>query len=110
MSWSLLSSEALVLLCIGYFQPITRGKLSQFFGKEVSRDMIGHLRSLGFIAAAPRAPHPGAPHTCVTTREFLSHFMLRDLPNMEAFEDAGLLSKDRLLEQDQYMVSLNCKY
>lgn len=35
-----------------------------------------------------------------TTREFLSHFgfdTLRDLPEMEALEDAGLLSKDRLL-------------
>ncbi|OYY86635.1 MAG: segregation and condensation protein B [Rhizobiales bacterium 35-66-30] len=64
-------SEALVLLCIGYFQPITRGELSTFFGKEISRDVIGHLRSLGFIA-----------------------------PDMEALEDAGLLSKDMLLAGD----------
>lgn len=93
-------SEALVLLCIGYFQPITRSELSQFFGKEVSRDVIGHLRGLGFIAAGPRSPQPGAPYTYVTTREFLSHFgfnTLRDLPDMEALEDAGLLSKGRLL-------------
>ncbi|OYW34780.1 SMC-Scp complex subunit ScpB [Xanthobacter sediminis] len=96
-------SEALVLLCIGYFQPITRGELSTFFGKEISRDVIGHLRSLGFIAAGPRAPQPGAPYTYVTTREFLSHFgfdTLRDLPDMEALEDAGLLSKDMLLAGD----------
>ncbi len=93
-------AEALVLLCIGYFQPITRGELSRFFGREISRDTIGHLRRLGFIAAGPRSPQPGAPYTYVTTREFLSHFgfdTLRDLPDMEALEDAGLLSKDRLL-------------
>jgi segregation and condensation protein B len=96
-------SEALVLMCIGYFQPITRGELGQFFGKEVSRDTIGHLRSLGFIAAGPRSPTPGAPYTYVTTPAFLSHFgfdTLRDLPDMEALEDAGLLSKDRLLAGD----------
>ena len=96
-------SEALVLLCIGYFQPITRGELGQFFGKEVSRDLIGLLRGHGFIAAGPRSPQPGAPYTYVTTKEFLSHYgfdTLRDLPDMEALEDAGLLSKDRLLAGD----------
>ncbi|HEY9228765.1 MAG TPA: SMC-Scp complex subunit ScpB [Gemmatimonadaceae bacterium] len=93
-------SEALVLMCIGYFQPITRGELGQFFGKEVSRDVIGHLRGLGFVAAGPRSPTPGAPYTYVTTPAFLSHFgfdTLRDLPDMEALEDAGLLSKDKIL-------------
>ena len=97
------SSEALVLLGIGYFQPITRGELSTFFGREISRDTIGHLRQLGFIAAGPRAPQPGAPYTYVTTKAFLSHFgfdTLRDLPDMEALENAGLLSKDKLLAGD----------
>jgi len=92
--------EAVVLLCIAYFQPITRGELSDFFGHEVSRDLIAHLRARGFIAAGPRAPRQGAPLTYVTTRGFLSHFgfdSLRDLPDFEALEDAGLLSKDKLL-------------
>jgi len=30
-------SQTLVLMCIAYFQPITRGELGQFFGKEVNR-------------------------------------------------------------------------
>lgn len=92
--------ETLILMCIAYYQPITRGELGQFFGKEVSRDLIGHLRGLRFIASGPRAPQPGAPYTYVTTNEFLSHFgfnTLRDLPDMEMLEDAGLLSKDKLL-------------
>lgn len=96
-------SEQLALLAIAYFQPITRGELGQFFGKEVSRDTIGHLRGLDLIAAGPRSPVPGAPYTYVTTKEFLSHFgfdTLRDLPDMEALEDAGLLSKERLLAGD----------
>ncbi|MHC2385082.1 SMC-Scp complex subunit ScpB [Bradyrhizobium liaoningense] len=93
-------SEALVLMCIAYFQPITRGELGRVFGKEISRDVIGHLRALGFIAAGPRSPTPGAPYTNVTTKTFLSHFgfeSLRDLPDIDLLEDAGLLSKDILL-------------
>jgi segregation and condensation protein B len=97
---SLSQTENLILACIAYYQPITRSELSQFFGKEVSRDTIGRLRGLEFIAAGPRSPQPGAPYTYVTTKAFLGHFgfdTLRDLPDMEMLEEAGLLSKDRLL-------------
>lgn len=93
-------SEALVLMCIAYFQPITRGELSSFFGKEVSRDLIGVLRAQELIASGPRSPQPGAPYTYVTTKAFLSQFgldTLRQLPDFEALEDAGLLSKEKLL-------------
>lgn len=96
----LTQSEVLVLMCIGYFQPITRAELSSFFGKEISRDFIGHLRGAGLIASGPRSPTPGAPYTFVTTKEFLLEFgldTLRDLPDFEALEDAGLLSKEKLL-------------
>jgi segregation and condensation protein B len=92
--------EALVLMGIAYFQPITRAELSAFFGKGVSRDLIAVLRSQGLIAAGPRSPQPGAPYTYVTTRAFLSQFgldTLRDLPDFDALEDAGLLSKEKLL-------------
>ncbi|WP_374638595.1 SMC-Scp complex subunit ScpB [Agrobacterium salinitolerans] len=88
--------EAMVLMAVGYFQPVTRGELSKIFGKEVSRDVIGHLRGAGFIGSGPRSPTPGAPYTYVTTPHFLSAFgmeTLRDLPNIEALEDAGLLSR-----------------
>src|SRR5271166_4067379 len=89
-------SNALVLMAIGYFQPITRGELSQFLGREVSRDAIASLRGEGFIAAGPRSPTPGAPYAYVTTPGFLSHFgfeSLRDLPDIEKLEDAGLLGR-----------------
>jgi len=96
-------SEVLVLLTIAYFQPITRAELSSFFGKEISRDLIGNLRGFGLIAAGPRSPTPGAPYTYVTTKAFLLQFgfdTLRDLPDIEALEDAGLLSKEKLLAGD----------
>jgi chromosome segregation and condensation protein ScpB len=88
--------EAMVLMAVGYFQPVTRGELSKIFGREVSRDTIGNLRGAGFIGSGPRSPTPGAPYTYVTTKHFLSAFgmeTLRDLPDIEALEDAGLLSR-----------------
>jgi len=99
----LTQSEVLVLMCIAYFQPITRAELSSVFGKEISRDLIGKLRGAGLIASGPRSPTPGAPYTYVTTKAFLMEFdldTLRDLPDFEALEDAGLLSKERLLAGD----------
>ncbi len=93
-------SEMLVLMCIAYFQPITRAELSSFFGKEISRDLIGKLRGFDMIASGPRSPTPGAPYTYVTTPRFLTEFglnTLRDLPDFEALEDAGLLSREKLL-------------
>jgi segregation and condensation protein B len=88
--------EAMVLMAIAYSQPITRSEVSKIFGREVSRDVIASLRGAGFIASGPRSPTPGAPYTYVTTKHFLSAFgleTLRNLPDMEALEDAGLLSR-----------------
>jgi segregation and condensation protein B len=94
--------EAMVLMAVGYFQPVTRGELSKIFGREVSRDTIGSLRGAGFLASGPRSPTPGAPYTYVTTKHFLSAFgmeTLRDLPDIEALEDAGLLSRAAVQEE-----------
>ena len=88
--------ESMVLMAIAYSQPVTRSELSKIFGKEVSRDTISALRGAGFISSGPRSPTPGAPYTYVSTKHFLSAFgleTLRDLPDMEALEDAGLLSR-----------------
>jgi segregation and condensation protein B len=98
---SLSETEAAVLAAIAYLQPVTRGELSNMFGKEVSRDMIASLRDAGFLGSGPRSPTPGAPYTYVTTKHFLSAFgleTLRDLPDLERFEDAGLLSRQALGE------------
>jgi segregation and condensation protein B len=89
-------NEAMVLVSIAYHQPVTRAAVAQILGREVSRDVIGALRDKALITAGPRSPTPGAPFTYVTTRAFLSHFgldTLRDLPDLEALEDAGLLNR-----------------
>lgn len=98
---SLSEKEAVVLAAIAYLQPVTRGELSNMFGKEISRDTIACLRDAGFLSSGPRSPTPGAPHTYVTTKHFLSAFgleTLRDLPDLEGLEDAGLLSRQALKE------------
>jgi chromosome segregation and condensation protein ScpB len=103
-------SNAPVLMAIGYFQPITRGELSQFLGGEVSRDAIAALRGEGFIAAGPRSPTPGAPYAYVTTPVFLAHFgfeSLRDLPDIEKLEDAGLLGNAALASELRGALGLN---
>ncbi len=78
--------EMAVLCAIAYHQPIDRAGLADIFGKEVSRDLIARLRYLKLIADGPRAPRRGAPHTFVTTPEFLAIFdlqSLRDLPELD---------------------------
>ena len=90
----LTKAEAGVLMAVAYFQPATRGELGELFGREVSRDLIASLRAQGLIAAGPRSPQPGAPYAYVTTPQFLSQFgfkSLRDLPDLERLQDAGLL-------------------
>lgn len=91
----LTKDEAMVLVSIAYHQPVTRAGVANVLGREISRDVIGALRDKNMITAGPRSPTPGAPFTYVTTKGFLSHFgldTLRDLPDLDALEDAGLLS------------------
>jgi segregation and condensation protein B len=94
----LTQNEAMVLVSIAYHQPVTRAGVSEILGREVSRDVIGALRDKNMITAGPRSPTAGAPFTYVTTKGFLEYFgldTLRDLPDLEALEDAGLLNGSR---------------
>lgn len=82
-----------VLAAIAYHQPISRDGLKDIFGKEISRDLIGRLADRDMIGTGPREPRRGAPYTFVTTELFLAAFgmeSLRDLPDQEGLEDAGL--------------------
>jgi segregation and condensation protein B len=93
---ALTPTELLTVTAIAYLQPATRTELSRLAGKEISRDVIGQLKSLDLIAAGPRAPTAGAPYAYVTTKRFLEAFglaSLRDLPDIEKLEDAGLLQR-----------------
>jgi chromosome segregation and condensation protein ScpB len=93
---ALTPTELLAVTAIAYLQPATRAELSQFAGREISRDVIGNLKAFGLIAAGPRVAMPGAPYAYVTTKRFLEAFglaSLRDLPDIEKLEDAGLLQR-----------------
>ena len=82
-----------VLAAIAFHQPISRDGLKEIFGKEISRDLIGRLAERNLIGTGPREPRRGAPYTFVTTETFLAAFgmeSLRDLPDPEQLDDAGL--------------------
>ncbi|GLT11391.1 SMC-Scp complex subunit ScpB [Sulfitobacter porphyrae] len=90
--------DVAVLAAVAYHQPITRDGFKDIFGKEISRDLIGRLHARGLIGTGPRAPRRGAPHTFVTTAQFLVAFgleSLRDLPDREQLEDAGVYCDPR---------------
>lgn len=89
-------AEALVLTIIAYMQPVTRGAIGRLTGRDPGRDLIARLSRQGLITRGPRSPEPGAPYTYVTTPAFLALFgleTLRDLPDLEAMQDAGLLEE-----------------
>ena len=90
---SLSEYDLAVLAAIACHQPISRHGLKDIFGKEISRDLIGRLAEHDLIGTGPREPRRGAPYTFVTTDTFLAAFgmqSLRDLPDPEQLEDAGL--------------------
>ena len=90
---NLSESDLAVLAAIALHQPISRDGLKDIFGKEISRDLIGRLADRDLIGTGPREPRRGAPYTFVTTDAFLAAFgmqSLRDLPDPEQLDDAGL--------------------
>lgn len=89
-SHSFSEDEMAVLCAVAYHQPIDRAGLADIFGKEINRDLLGRLRYKRLIGNGPKSPRPGAPHTFVTTPEFLTMFdlqSLRDLPELEEVID-----------------------
>ncbi|WP_223427656.1 SMC-Scp complex subunit ScpB [Tateyamaria pelophila] len=92
--------DVAVLAAVAYHQPITRDGLKDIFGKEISRDLIGRLHARELIGTGPRSPRRGAPLTFVTTEKFLTAFgldSLRDLPDREQLEDAGIAKSPSVL-------------
>jgi segregation and condensation protein B len=104
-----------VVTAIAYLQPATRAELSRLAGREISRDVIGALRRYGLIDGALRAPEPGAPYAYVTTKKFLEVFglaSLRELPDIDKLEDAGLLTRpetDASIDQVVGLAELSAK-
>lgn len=81
--------DAAVLAAVAYHQPVTRQQLRDIFGTEIDRDVIVRLRKSALITTGPRAPRRGAPHTFVTTEQFLTVFGLRSLHDLPDPEGPG---------------------
>lgn len=92
------SEEEMAVLCaVAYHQPIDRAGLADIFGKEINRDLIGRLRYKNLIGNGPKSPRPGAPHTFVTTAEFLATFDLQSLRDLPELSDPAGENKEFVL-------------
>ncbi|WP_300042669.1 SMC-Scp complex subunit ScpB [uncultured Paracoccus sp.] len=80
-------TETAVLAAIAWHQPITRDGLRAIFGGEISRDLLGRLSARGLIATGPREPRRGAPHSFVTTEQFLASYDLQSLADLPQLGD-----------------------
>jgi segregation and condensation protein B len=76
--------ELAVLAAIAYHQPVTRADLGEIFGQTPGAALLAKLKDRGLVAAGPRGPSRGAPHSFVTTPLFLATF---DYDDLEAFID-----------------------
>jgi segregation and condensation protein B len=95
-------TEGLALAAIALNQPLTRERMSQMLGRDVSRDIIARLKRFGLVGAGPRMPQPGAPLTYVTTPAFLERFgldTLRDLPDFAIADASGPTAIERSEDQ-----------
>lgn len=90
------SEEEMAVLCaVAYHQPVDRAGLADIFGKEINRDLLSRLRYKGLIGNGPKSPRPGAPHTFVTTTEFLATFDLQSLRDLLELDlTAGRVDKE----------------
>jgi chromosome segregation and condensation protein ScpB len=77
--------ELEVLAAIAACQPASRADLGEILGQVPGDALLNRLRRRDLIAAGPRGPGRGAPHTFVTTPAFLATF---DFEDLQAFEEA----------------------
>ena len=82
-------SESLALMAIAYYQPIARAELSEFFGKEVSRDLIGGAPRHGPHRRGAAQPAPGRALRLRDDEEFSGAVRLREPARSARHRDAG---------------------
>jgi segregation and condensation protein B len=99
--------EMLALTAIAYQQPVTRAELSRLVGHDISRDILGRLKSLGVITPGPRAPEPGAPIAWVTTQRFLEVFSLGSLRNLHDLDTLEVPATPRREPNDEIEAALD---
>ena len=84
------------LAIIAYNQPVTRSEIEMIRGVCIYKGLLDSLLETGWISLGPRREAPGKPVTFITTNSFLDYFGLRtvrDMPNFEELNEAGLLGQ-----------------
>ncbi len=83
------------LSAVAYQQPVTRAELSRLAGHDISRDILGRLKSRH--GARPPRPSARRADRLVTTARFLEIFALgslADLPDLDALDAAGASGRE----------------
>nr|WP_189362961.1 SMC-Scp complex subunit ScpB [Mesorhizobium sp. M4A.F.Ca.ET.022.05.2.1] len=91
-------SDVLMLMCSALPADYPR-RIVVGFREVISRDLIGHLRHRPDRVEPAQSDARRSLHLCDDKSVLLEFGLdtLRDLPDCEALEDAGLLSRDELL-------------
>ena len=83
-----LSNAAMeTLAIISYHQPVTRAEIEKIRGKPVFRGTLDTLLELKWIKPSGRRETPGRPVTWVTDLEFLRHFGLKSIKDLQKVDE-----------------------
>ena len=77
------------LAIIVYHQPVTRAEIEEIRGVAFGTNTLEILMELDWVKPGGRKEVPGRPIQYVTTDEFLSHFNLQKLSDLQTVDELG---------------------
>jgi segregation and condensation protein B len=92
------------LSVIAYRQPVTKAEIEAVRGVN-SSNIVKNLMELHLVKIAGRSELPGRPFLYGTTKEFLNHFGLKDLGDLDSIKPALLAQAAHEQEAEEQPLS-----